>query len=124
MKTMKFVILFCLACSTAFLIFDLYAEGGWLKTQKSALAVSSTSTRAKIIQNEFALADSNGKTKIFDDFVKHIQNRDQSISNSINSSFEMTQWAANAVFTFNALAAICVVYLLIKKQTRCREKPE
>jgi hypothetical protein len=123
MKAVKFMILFCLACSTAGLTFDLRVAEGWFKSQRNALAAAATSAQAKNMEQEFASADENGKTRIFDDFAKHIQNRDELISDSIDSSFRVTQDAARATYAFNFLAAICVFYLLANKQAPGQKNP-
>jgi hypothetical protein len=123
MKTVKYMILFCLACSTAGLTFDLHVEEVWLKSQKNALASAATSAKAEKMKQQFASADENGKTMIFDDFVKHIQDRDSLISSSIVSSFYVAQDAARATYAFNFLAAICVFYLLADKRASVQKKP-
>jgi hypothetical protein len=127
MKITKFVILFCLICSSVFLAFALYVEKGWLKSQKNVLAVSSTATDLNEVRQRFVSLDEKTKLKFFDDFLSQLGNRDVSISNSINSSFEMTQTAVNAVLGFNFLAAFCVVYLFVKarqgSERKAIEKP-
>jgi hypothetical protein len=123
MKTVKYMILFCLACSTAGLTFDLHVEEVWLKSQKNALAATATAAKAEKMKQQFASADENGKTMLFDDFVKHIQNRDNLISSSIVSSFHVAQDAARATYAFNFLAAICVFYLLVDKQASVQKSP-
>lgn len=121
---MKFTILFCLVWSTGFSVFALWAEGGWFKTQESTLAFTSTSQKAKQIQQELDSADENGKTKIFDDYIAHIQARDKAVSASIASSFAMTSTVVYSVVTFNVLAAFCVIYLLLKgKQPKPAPEP-
>lgn len=114
MKITKFMILFCLLCSTIFITFAFWVERDWLNSQKNALAVSSTPTAVDEVKQRFRSLDEETKLKFFDDFLKNLSNRDKSISNSINSSFEMTKTVSYTVFAFNALAAICVIYLLWK----------
>jgi hypothetical protein len=97
MKAMKFTILLCLVCSTALMAFALWAEIGWLKSQKDALAVSSTTTAVDEIKQRFTSLDEKTKLKFFDDFLKNLGVRDKSISNSVNSSFEMTQNVAYGI---------------------------
>ena len=114
MKAIKFVILFCLICSTGSLSFALYAEKGWLRSQKSALAVSSTTTAVDEVKQRFISLDEKMKLKFVDDFLENLGHRDKTISSSVNSSFEMTQTATYAVLAFNSLAAICTIFLLVK----------
>ncbi|HSY74343.1 MAG TPA: hypothetical protein VK810_02645 [Dongiaceae bacterium] len=114
MKTIKFIILFCLAVSTAVLIFALHAENDFLGSGKTDLLVSSTSSKAKNIRQEFISADENGKTKIFDDFVTHIQDRDKAIAKLIDGSYNLTQSLVLIVFITNFFAAFCVIYSLVK----------
>ena len=122
MKAMKFTVLFCLICSTALIAYALWAERGWLRSQKDALAVSSTTTAVDEVKQRFTSLDEKTKLKFFDDFLKNLGVRDKSISNSVNSSFEMTQNVAYGIFAFNSLAVFCVIYLLIMKQTSCKDK--
>ena len=118
---MKFAILLCLVCSSGFLAFALWAEGGWLKTQKSALAVSSTPAALESVQRHFESLDENSRIIFFSDFLKHLGVRDRSISASIISSFEMTRAMTYVVFSFNGIAAFCVICLLVKKRTSGKE---
>jgi len=125
MKAVKIVILFCLACSTAFSLFALWSETGWLENQKSALAVSSTPAEVQSVQQHYNSLDENTRTRFFGDFLTHLGVRDRSISASVNSSFQMTKTMIYVVISFNGLAAFCVIYLLVgrKKQPNTALEP-
>jgi hypothetical protein len=57
---MKFVILFCLTCSTVYLGFALFAEKDSLKTEKDIITVP-----VDDIKQDFASVNENNKTKYF-----------------------------------------------------------
>jgi hypothetical protein len=116
MKLIKYIILLCLVCSAGLSLFALYAEEGWVRTQKNSLALASTTTTVNGINEHFISLDEAGKTKFFDDFLINIGNQDESISNSIDRTFTMTKYIVKFGLIFNALIAFCVACLLVNEK--------
>jgi hypothetical protein len=116
MKLIKFIILLCLICSTGLSLFALYAEQGWVRTQKNSLALSSTTTTVDGIKQRFISLDEAGKTKFLNEFLINVGNQDKSISNSIDHTFIMTKYIVKFELVFNALIAFCVICLPINEK--------